>query len=112
MSLTITGDDFNAPTNPQLTSGSSDFSDGDRVYTAIVSHGAVSVAITGFGGTVTENSNLTNTKGFRIKCYDSLTTTGALAALRKVTADCCAFGSVFTILGALAITLPHLELYQ
>ena len=76
MSLTIQGDDFNAPTNPQLTSGSSDFSDGDRVYTAIVSHGAVSVAITGFGGTVTENSNLTNTKGFRIKCYDSLTTTG------------------------------------
>ena len=76
MSLNITGDDFNAPTNPQLTSGSSDFSDGDRVYTAIVSHGAVSVAITGFGGTVTENSNLANTKGFRIKCYDSLTTTG------------------------------------
>jgi len=76
MSLSITGDDFNAPTNPQLISGSSDFSDGDRVYTAIVSHGAVSVAITGFGGTVTENSNLANTKGFKIKCYDSLTTTG------------------------------------
>jgi len=76
MSLTIQGDDFNAPTNPQLTSTSSDFSDGDRIYTAIVKHGGVSVSITGFGGTVTENSNLTNTKGFRIKCYDALTTTG------------------------------------
>lgn len=76
MSLTIQGDDFNAPTNPQLTSSSSDFSDGDRIYTAIVKHGGVSVSITGFGGTVTENSNLANTKGFRVKCYDSLTTTG------------------------------------
>ena len=76
MSLNIQGDDFNAPTNPQLTSTSSDFSDGDRIYTAIVKHGGVSVSITGFGGTVTENSNLTNTKGFRIKCYDALTTTG------------------------------------
>ena len=76
MSLNIQGDDFNAPTNPQLTSSSSDFSDGDRIYTAIVKHGGVSVSITGFGGTVTENSNLANTKGFRVKCYDSLTTTG------------------------------------
>ena len=76
MSLNITGDDFNAPTNAQLISSSSDFSDGDRIYTAIVKHGGVSVSITGFGGTVTENTNLANTKGFRVKCYDALTTTG------------------------------------
>ena len=76
MSLNIQGDDFNAPTNPQLISTTADFSDGDRIYTAIVKHGGVSVSITGFGGTVTENSNLANTKGFTIKCYDSLTTTG------------------------------------
>ena len=75
MTLTITGDDFNAPTNPQLTS-SSGVNDGDRIYTAIVKHGGVSVSIIGFGGTITENSNLANTKGFRVKCYDSLTTTG------------------------------------
>ena len=76
MSLNITGDDFNAPTNPQLVSTTADFSDGDRVYTGIVSHGAVSISITGFGGAVTEYSNLITTKGFRIKCYDALTTTG------------------------------------
>ena len=75
MSLRVTGDDFNAPTNPHLSSFGG-FSNGDRINTAIVKHGGVSVSVTGFGGTVTENSNLANTKGFRIKCYDSLTTTG------------------------------------
>ena len=75
MTLTITGDDFNTPTNPQLTS-SSGVNDGDRIYTAIVKHGGVSVSVTGFGGSVASNSNLANTKGFRLKCYDALTTTG------------------------------------
>lgn len=76
MSLNIQGDDFNAPTNPQLISTTADFSDGDRVYTAITSHGGVSVSISGWGGSIAENSNLSTTKGFRLKCYDALTTTG------------------------------------
>lgn len=76
MTLNIQGDDYNAPTNPQLISTTSDFSDGDRIYTAITSHGGVSLSISGWGGTVAEYSNLHTTKGFRIKCYDALTTDG------------------------------------
>jgi len=64
---------FNAPTNPYLIDTSP--TDGHRIYTAITTEDT-SVAITGWGGTITENSNLNTTKGFRIKCYDSLTTTG------------------------------------
>ncbi len=72
MALTL-DDIFNAPTNPYLKDSSP--TDGDRIYTAITTEDT-SVAITGWGGTITENSNLNTTKGFRIKCYDSLTTTG------------------------------------
>ena len=67
------GNIFNAPTNPYLSDVSP--TDGDRIYTAITTEDT-SVSITGWGGTITENSNLNTTKGFRIKCYDSLTTTG------------------------------------
>ena len=76
MSLNVQGDDYNTPTNPQLISTAADFSDGDRIYTAITSHGGVSLSISGWGGAVTEYSNLHTTKGFRIKCYDALTTDG------------------------------------
>ena len=76
MSLSIQGDDFNAPTNPQLTSTTADFSDGDRIYTAITSIGNPSISIQGWGGTVSEYSNLNTTKGFRIKCFNSLTSEG------------------------------------
>lgn len=76
MSLSIQGDDFNAPTNPQLTSTTADFSDGDRIYTAITSIGNPSISIQGWGGTVSEYSNLGTTKGFRIKCFNSLTSEG------------------------------------
>lgn len=72
MALTL-DDIFNAPTNPYLKDSSP--TDGHRIYTAITTEDT-SVAITGWGGTITENSNLNTTKGFRIKCYDSLTTTG------------------------------------
>jgi len=67
------GNIFNAPTNPYLI----DISpvDGNRIYTAITEQDT-SVVISGWGGTITEYSNLNTTKGFRIKCYDSLTTTG------------------------------------
>ena len=78
MSISIDGDDFNAPTNPYLTDSLGGASTGHRVYAAIAAHGEVSVSISGWvsGSSITENQNLNATKGFRIKCYDSLTTTG------------------------------------
>jgi len=78
MSIAIDGDDFNAPTNPYLIGSLGGASTGHRVYAAIATHGEVSVSISGWvsGSSITENQNLNTTKGFRIKCYDSLTTTG------------------------------------
>ena len=78
MSISIDGDDFNAPTNPYLIDSLGGASTGHRVYAAIATHGEVSVSISGWvsGSSITENQNLNATKGFRIKCYDSLTTTG------------------------------------
>ena len=63
-----------APTNPIIKQTSD--TDGNRIYTAILPNDDVSVDIDGFGGSVTEYSNLANTKGFRIKCYNGLTGDG------------------------------------
>ncbi len=63
-----------APTNPMFTNTA--FSDNDRIYTAIVPNGDISFSVAHFAGSVTEYSNLFNTKGFRIKCYDALTGDG------------------------------------
>ena len=78
MSINIEGDDFNAPTNPYLTDSLGGATTGHRVYAVIATDGEISASITGWvsGSSITENNNLNNTKGFRIKCYDSLTTTG------------------------------------
>jgi len=65
-----------APTNPMFQQSS--FSDNDRMFTAVVPNGDISFTIAHFAGSVTEYSNLHNTKGFRIKCYDALTTDGVL----------------------------------
>lgn len=74
MTLSVTPSRYEAPTNPQFYSTS--VTDGNRIYTAVVPNGDVSFTVEGFGGSVTEYSNLTNTKGFRIKCYDALTGEG------------------------------------
>lgn len=63
-----------APTNPMFTNTA--FSDNDRIYTAIVPNGDISFNLAHFAGSVTEYSNLNNTKGFRVKCYDALTNEG------------------------------------
>lgn len=63
-----------APTNPMFTNTA--FSDSDRIYTAIVPNGDISFTLAHFAGSVTEYSNLNNTKGFRIKCYDAYTGEG------------------------------------
>ena len=78
MSISIEGDDFNTPTNPYLIDSLGGASTGHRVYAVIATDGEISASITGWvsGSSITENNNLNNTKGFRIKCYDSLTTTG------------------------------------
>jgi len=78
MSIDIDGDNFNTPTNPYLIDSLGSATTGHRVYAAIATHGEVSVSISGWvsGSSITENQNLNATKGFRIKCYDSLTTTG------------------------------------
>lgn len=62
------------PTNPSFSS--TGFSNNDRIYTAIASDNTPSFSVVSFSGSLTSNSNLATTKGFRIKCYASRTSTG------------------------------------
>jgi hypothetical protein len=69
---------YNTPTNPLIESNTS-FSSTDRLFTLIYPDDSTSSETFVEVGTSTENTernNLQTTKGFRIKCYDSLTTTG------------------------------------
>ena len=62
-----------APTNPLFTDTS--INTDERIFTAIAADGANTFTTEVFTGT-TQYSNLNTTKGFRIKCYDALTTDG------------------------------------
>ena len=62
-----------APTNPLFTDTS--INNDERIFTAIAADGANTFTTEVFTGT-TQYSNLNTTKGFRIKCYDALTTDG------------------------------------
>ena len=65
-----------APTNPFFQDESpSSYSNNDRIFTAIAADGENNFTTEVFTGT-TQYSNLNTTKGFRIKCYDALTTDG------------------------------------
>lgn len=72
MALTIT-DAANAPTNPKLSQTGA--TDGHRLFVGITTNNTLLTASHPVWNT-SENSNLNTTKGFRIKCYDSLTTDG------------------------------------
>ena len=76
LALNPAGAADDAPTNPMFAQTS--FSDNERMFTAVVPNGDISFTVAHFAGSVTEYSNLHNTKGFRIKCYDALTTDGVL----------------------------------
>ena len=72
------GNGYKTPTNPLIESNTS-FSSTDRLFTLIYPDDSTSSETFVEVGTSTENTernNLQTTKGFRIKCYDSLTTTG------------------------------------
>lgn len=69
------GDKDDAPTNPLFTDTS--INNDERIFTAIAADGANTFTTEVFTGT-TQYSNLNTTKGFRIKCYDALTTNGIL----------------------------------
>ena len=71
--LNPSGDKDDAPTNPLFTDTS--INNDERIFTAIAADGANTFTTEVFTGT-TQYSNLNTTKGFRIKCYDALTTDG------------------------------------
>tara|TARA_R100001510_G_scaffold40424_2_gene36788 strand:+ start:4576 stop:10767 length:6192 start_codon:yes stop_codon:yes gene_type:complete len=62
-----------SPTNPKFSDSS--ITSSHRIYTAIATDGASTFTATDHTSG-TQYSNLATTKGFRIKCYDALTTTG------------------------------------
>lgn len=77
--MTITTNPFShlddAPTNPFFQDSPTSISNNDRIFTAIAADGENTFTTEVFTGT-TQYSNLNTTKGFRIKCYDALTTDG------------------------------------
>ena len=69
---------FNTPTNPLVESNSS-FTDSERLFTLIYPDDSTSSETfveVGASSANTPRYNLENTKGFRIKCFDSITSTG------------------------------------
>lgn len=77
MAITITNA-ANAPTNPKLVQTSSSTND-NRLYLSITTNNTMPSATYPLSGsTIPERSNLATTKGFRIKCYNALTTEGVL----------------------------------
>ena len=73
LDLNPVGDKDDAPTNPLFADTS--INNDERIFTAIAADGASTFTTEVFTGT-TQYSNLNTTKGFRIKCYDALTTDG------------------------------------
>lgn len=69
---------LSAPTNPMFQTGGTSISDGHRFYSAIFLDDTPSFTVDFFGGSTTELSNLSNTKGFKIKCYDTNTNEGII----------------------------------
>ena len=63
-----------APTNPLF----SDSGASSRIFTAISTNGSSTFTPSHHvdGGSITDFENLQTTKGFRIKCYNALTTEG------------------------------------
>lgn len=73
LDLNPAGDKDDAPTNPLFSDSS--INNDERIFTAIAADGGNTFTTEVFTGT-TQYSNLNTTKGFRIKCYNSLTTEG------------------------------------
>lgn len=71
--LNPSNDKGDAPTNPLFTDTT--IGNNERIFTAIAADGASTFTTEVFTGN-TQYSNLATTKGFRIKCYDALTTEG------------------------------------
>ena len=72
------GNGYKTPTNPLIESDTT-FGLEDRLFTLVYPNDSTSSETFVEVGTSTENTerdNLQTTKGFRIKCYDSITTTG------------------------------------
>ena len=79
---------YNTPTNPFFTSSIT--ADTDRVFGLVVEDGTDTTAITepiGSAGLVTEYSNIENTDGSNIRCYNSHATTGLNLASIDLTAN-------------------------
>ena len=77
----LTEFNYDVPTNPRITttSGSTITPDGSRLFGAIYEDGSevgTYDIVSGATYLDTEYNNLANTKGYRIKCYDSVTSTG------------------------------------
>ena len=81
-------DNFNTPTNPFFTTSIT--ADTDRVFGIVVEDDTDTTTINepiGSAGLITEYSNIENTNGFTIRCYDSYTTTGLNLASINLTAN-------------------------
>ena len=69
---------YNVPTNPRITNESA-YSSTTRIFSILYPDDSTSESfeeVVSSAGLLTEYSNLTTTKGFRIRCYDSLSQTG------------------------------------
>mgnify|MGYP003648953107 CR=1 FL=1 len=99
MTVTVTGlatmhnadidNNYNVPTNPFFTTAIA--ADTDRVFGIVVEDSTDTTTINepiGSAGLITEYSNIENTNGFTIRCYNSYTTTGLnLASIDLTTHD-------------------------
>lgn len=76
MALTITNA-ANAPTNPKLSQTGA--TNDNRLYLTVTTNNTLSPVIGGYNHpSIPERSNLNTTKGFRIKCFNALTSEGVL----------------------------------
>lgn len=77
-SSVATSFNYDVPTNPRITNESA-YSGSTRVFSILYPDDSTSESfneVTSGSGLLTEYSNLTTTKGFRIRCYDSVSQTG------------------------------------
>ena len=76
---------YNVPTNPRITTEST-YSSTTRIFSILYPDDSTRESfeeVVSSAGLLTEYSNLTTTKGFRIRCYDSLSQTGIQSSISK-----------------------------
>jgi len=67
----------NVPTNPKIFNNTGTLV-GDRIFTMVYPEGTTNENVEYFGGAVAAYTNLANTEGYKISCYEEQNTTGIL----------------------------------